>query len=553
MRRGCARRHTWRAPTASSTACRTAMPPRSASAAARCRWGSDSSWRWRACWRSIRRCWSWTKPRRASTPRPSCGSAPRCTACCRRAARSSSRTGCRRSRTAIASWCWRAAGCANRARTPTCCARVDCTRACTSCSSAIRRRRERRGGAMVTPAPRSAGLGLGRRAVWVLVGLGLVLVLDLAARFVVEVLWFRELEALPVLWVRLRTQVGLAALGLLLSFALLAAVVVGALRRGPALRSTRDGGIRIVPMDQRLRPLALGAAALLAVGFAAALAGHWLELRLAGARVPYGVREPWFGRDVGDFVFLLPAIRIWLDWGLSLVALAFGIGATLEAMLAAMAGARSLPHAARRRLGLLGAPFLLPGPARAPVAPYDCVYAPHGVVHAAGYTDVKVRLPAFRTLAVLAAAAAVAVAIGAWRGRGRWVVLVPAAWGLLAVIGLGILPAAVQKLVVEPNELEKERPYLEAAIRSTRNAYDLDAIDAKPTTLDRNLDAERLAAHADVLANIRLWDWQPLLATYGQIQEIRLYYDFLDVDVDRYTLDGAPRQLMLSAREIAYD
>jgi uncharacterized membrane protein (UPF0182 family) len=292
---------------------------------------------------------------------------------------------------------------------------------------------------------------------------------------------------------------------------------------------------------------------LAAFGFAVALAERWLDLQLANVRVPYGVREPWFGRDVADFVFVLPALRVGLDWALGLVALALGVGAALEATLAAMAGARALYPAARRRLALLGAVFLLVVGARVLLAQYDVVYAPHGVVHGAGYTDMRVRLPAFRLLAVLAFAGAAVVAYGGWRGRGRVILAVPAAWGLLAVVALGVVPAVVQKLVVEPNELEKERPYLEAAIRMTRDAYDLETIEATQVTLDRTLDADQLAAHADILENIRLWDWQPLLATYAQIQEIRLYYDFNDVDVDRYVVDGAPRQVMLAGREIAYD
>jgi len=405
----------------------------------------------------------------------------------------------------------------------------------------------------MTPARGLAPRVFQRRGIWLAAAVLLLLGVDLGTRFAVEVLWFAEQEALPILWTRLRGQILWGGIGFAVAFALLSAVVLGALRRGPAVRTSAAGGIRIVPLDQRLRPAAVGAAMLAALGFAVALGDRWLDLRLAGERVAYGIREPWFGRDVADYIFVLPAFRAGLDWLLGLVALALGVGIALEAALAAMSGVRSLVPAARRRLALLGALAFLVVGARMWVAQYDVVYTPHGVVHGAGYADMHARLPAFRVLALLAVAGAALVVVGGVRGRGRWPLVVPAVWGGAAVLGLALVPQAVQKLVVEPNELEKERPYLQSAIAMTRHAYDLERIEARPTVLERELDAERVNAHRDVLENIRLWDWEPLLATYGQIQEIRPYYDFNDVDVDRYRVDGAPRQIMLAARELAYD
>ena len=405
----------------------------------------------------------------------------------------------------------------------------------------------------MTARPRPGFGPLGQRGALIAAFLALLFVGDVGTRFAVDVLWFAEVGALPVLWTRLRAQLVWGGIGFVIAFAVLAAVVFSTLRRGPALRIATGGGVRIVPMDQRMRPAALGAAAVVAFGFAVALADHWLDFGLAASGVDYGVREPWFGRDVGDYVFTMPALRAALDWLLGLIALALAVSAASEAALAAMSATRTLPVTARRRIAGLAALLLAVIGARLLVAQYGVVYSAHGAVHGAGWADMHARLPAFRLLAVAAFAAAAVVALGGWRGRTRWIAGAPIAWLVIAALGLGVVPSLVQKLIVEPNELEKETPYLEAAIAMTRHAYELDDIAAEQVELDRSLDAARLTEHADVMQNVRLWDWQPLLATYGQIQEIRPYYVFNDVDIDRYRVGGMSRQLMIAAREIAYD
>jgi len=120
------------------------------------------------------------------------------------------------------------------------------------------------------------------------------------------------------------------------------------------------------------------------------------------------------------------------------------------------------------------------------------------------------------------------------------------------VVGLGMYPAFLQRLRVAPNELEAERPYIEANIRMTRAAYGLDRIQEKEFPADENLDARALARNEITLKNIRLWDYRPLLRTFAQLQEIRTYYKFQDVDNDRYIVNGEYRQLMLSPRELSY-
>jgi uncharacterized membrane protein (UPF0182 family) len=183
---------------------------------------------------------------------------------------------------------------------------------------------------------------------------------------------------------------------------------------------------------------------------------------------------------------------------------------------------------------------------------FNILFSSHGALFGAGYTDVNAHLPALRFMIVAALLAAVAVLYGTWRGKLKWLLAAPALLGLY-VVATGLVPSALQKLVVEPNELSKERQYIEHALRLTREAYDLGTIDEHPFDIEMSLDPATLHANRSLIDNIRLWDWRPLLSTYGQIQEIRLYYNFADVDIDRYTLNGQYRQVMLSPRELAYD
>ena len=392
-----------------------------------------------------------------------------------------------------------------------------------------------------------------RRVALAVIAVLFLISLNETARLSVDALWFQELGALQVFTTRLQQQALFAAAAFVVAFAVLALAALRVLRRGPALRWGNRGEVRIEPSDRRARPFVLAAAAMVAFFFAAPVADRWLDLRLAFAHQPYGIRDPVFGRDVGDYVFVLPAVQFATNWFLMLAAMALAATVALESGFVALTSARALSPGAVRGIGIWLGVLLLLACARLGIAQYDALYSTHGAVYGPAYTDVQARLPAMRLVGAACAVAAGLVFFGAWRQRVRWLFLAPAALAVLAVVALGIVPALVQRLLVEPNEFAKEKPYLENSIRMTRAAYDLDTVKSRPATLDRNLDAGTLARHRDLLDNIRLWDWQPLLATYSQLQEIRLYYNFHDVDIDRYPVQGGVRQVMLSARELAYD
>ena len=177
------------------------------------------------------------------------------------------------------------------------------------------------------------------------------------------------------------------------------------------------------------------------------------------------------------------------------------------------------------------------------------LYSTAGAIYGAAYTDVNVRLPlTYVTMAIALLLAAVLV-WNVWRRR-QWWPLTIAVWVVALVVLRGIVPAAYQSLIVNPNQLSKERDYIASNLDATKKAYDLNGIEQVPLLPTDALTPQRLEANQPTLRNIRLWDPRTLVTSYRQLQELRPYYVFLDADIDRYTVNGVYRQTMLSAREL---
>jgi hypothetical protein len=207
---------------------------------------------------------------------------------------------------------------------------------------------------------------------------------------------------------------------------------------------------------------------------------------------------------------------------------------------------------ARAHLLTLGALILLVKAGGYYLDTYDLLFSPRGIIFGAGYSDINAQLPALRVLTILSL---VCAAICIWQIGRRGIRPVFIALAVLLVgniIGLGIYPTLLQRFRVVPNEVVAERPYIEQNIKFTRMAYGLDRIQEEEFPAEETLTAEDLRKNDATIKNIRLWDHRPLLVTYAQLQEIRTYYRFVDVDNDRYMVDGQLRQVMLSARELSY-
>jgi uncharacterized membrane protein (UPF0182 family) len=206
---------------------------------------------------------------------------------------------------------------------------------------------------------------------------------------------------------------------------------------------------------------------------------------------------------------------------------------------------------ARRHLSLLAAAFLLVLAFGAWLDVPNLLLSPAGtgVVHGASYSDVAARLPALRLLLVLAVAGAALAIYHAFSLR-LWPIFAAIALYVVGAAGGAVYASVVQRLVVSPNEQARETPYMQHNVAATRRAFAIDQVEERAVSGDATLSRQDIVRNAETLTNVRLWDHQPLLDTFGQLQEIRTYYDFFSVDNDRYEIDGRYRQIMLSAREL---
>jgi uncharacterized protein len=270
-------------------------------------------------------------------------------------------------------------------------------------------------------------------------------------------------------------------------------------------------------------------------------------------QLPYGASDPVFGKDIGFYLFSLPAYVALKNW---LLLLLF-CSAVLAGAIYWLHGdieldkspLRLSPAAIAHASALLGFFFTLKAWSYG-LDRFLLLYGDNGVVVGAGYTDIHVELPVLWLLIGLAAAASVA----SWANI-RWrTYRIPAAAAITMfcssfVLSL-VVPALLQRFYVRPSELQLERPYIERNIALTQEAYNLRQITVKPFPAEQGLNSASLQANRATIDNIRLWDWRPLMDTYAQLQEIRTYYKFLDMDIDRYRLNGTYQQVMLSAREL---
>jgi len=399
-----------------------------------------------------------------------------------------------------------------------------------------------------------------RAAVIVLILLAFVL-LGLAGQILslyIDWLWFHEVQFLSVFLTTLQAQVLVGTVTAASFFVLFAVNILIALRGGPrdALVLVDDAlGLPsaeiLVPF---LRRLAWPVCGLLAVIAGWVGTDRWLVVLQALHATPFGVRDPLFGRDVAFYVFQLPlwnSIYGWL-WGVLLLT-SLAVVATYLCTRGIRLGTRGpvLTRAARAHLLILAALLLGLKACGYWLARFDLLFAHNGVVFGAGYADVHARLPLLTAALALAGALAllclVTIRLRTWR---------PLLGGVGALLLVGILggalyPALMQQYQVAPNEFDKEQSYLAFNIQATRLAYGLDNVQEQEFAADRPLTAPDLQQNAATIQNIRLWDTGPLLATYRQLQEIRTYYNFQSIDVDRYTLNGQYRQVTLAARELS--
>ncbi|MBC8253335.1 MAG: UPF0182 family protein [Ardenticatenia bacterium] len=288
-----------------------------------------------------------------------------------------------------------------------------------------------------------------------------------------------------------------------------------------------------------------------AVGMAAA--PRWLDFLRFFNQYAFGVEDPIFGRDVGFFVFSLPLYHFIQGWLITTLIMTL-LGVLIIYFFAQLNNIRqgeviALPHV-RLHVSAVGAGLFAVIAWGHRLAAYGLLYSPRGVAFGGSYTDVHAELPALQAMFWLALIIAVLLLANVYLRR-LWLPIIGAgAWMGIALIIVSIVPGFVQTYVVRPNELTLEAPYIAHNIQFTRQAFGLDDVEEHDFGQVEPLTAEALPRSRTILQNVRLWDYRPLLQTYRQIQEIRLYYHFNDLDVDRYQFGDEYRQVMLGAREL---
>jgi uncharacterized membrane protein (UPF0182 family) len=305
--------------------------------------------------------------------------------------------------------------------------------------------------------------------------------------------------------------------------------------------------------DKRITTFYIVISFIIAFLLSALVATYWGTVLQYFNKVPFNEADPFFGKDVGFYVFDMPFYRVVYSSLMTVLVIAFiavGVIYLITKAIDTKWGTIIIEKPAKAHIpGLIGSILLLKAVGYY-LNIYQLVYSPRGANFGLSCTDAVAQLPAFKILIGVAIISAIIVFADMSR---RGLKLTAGGIALLVAVHIivgNLYPWVVQKFTVEPNELEKERPYITYTIDMTRKAYGLDKIAEKPYPASVNLTWDDLEHNLDTLNNVRLWDERPILDTYNQLQALRLYYNFKNVDVTRLKLNGDYRQVMLAAREM---
>jgi hypothetical protein len=395
--------------------------------------------------------------------------------------------------------------------------------------------------------------------------IAIVVVLSTVLGLVQKWLWMRQLDYAGIFWTLLSVKWGIFGVTLIVSVLYLWVNLRFAARNidmvdgesfNKAFKHPVDASRTInIDVSPKLMVFAIDfAIVVLSLIFALSVSGQWdtyLRFRYGG---PFGVADPLFGVDLGFYVFRLPFYEMVQG---SITVLTIGALAILS--FCALFGVRQSKSTGKITLrdgvaqhfivllfilvANFGWGFILDH--------YQLVYSSLGVVHGAGYAAAHVTRAALWVMTGASALACVLLAIVFFRTRTKHIVAGIVTYAVLYIVAVLALPFLFQTFVVKPNELSLETPYLNHYIDYTRQAYKLVGIQETAYPALSDLTPEVIARNQDTIQNIRLWDSRPLLQTYQQTQAIRLYYEFYNVDVDRYHLADGYHQVMLASRELA--
>jgi uncharacterized protein len=384
--------------------------------------------------------------------------------------------------------------------------------------------------------------------------------------YYVDSLWFDSLGYIDVFWTTLDVQAAAFVIFASMTFV----VLYGAYAAFKPPRLGELTGVPILingqpiqlPVEPVLRLIALAGSLVIAFVTGAGMMANWETLALywySRSGPASSLADPIFGRPLNFYLFTLPAWEMISGWLLTLGVLVCAIAGFFVVIAG---GSRLLSRSragestgAWRGLSIGFAFVLLVLAARVYLGRFEQLFDDRGgaIFSGVAYTDAHVTLLGMLVVAAaLVLGAAIALVNAVTAPKLRWLIaaVVPA---VVCYVVVGLLASYVSGFIVKPNELVRETPYITHNIEFTRQAYGLDRIVRQPFQADAGIDALDLPNNQSTIRNIRLWDWRALQDTLRQIQAIRTYYEFPDVDIDRYVIDGSLRQMMVAARELNVD
>jgi uncharacterized membrane protein (UPF0182 family) len=385
-----------------------------------------------------------------------------------------------------------------------------------------------------------------------------------ALSYWVDLLWFESLGYGDVFWKARGLQWGIFAAFAVLTFLILYGIF-SALKRAHRDDLPSDHTVFIAGQEVKLslkpvlRIISIGGSLIIGVITGGTMAAQWQTLALwwYAPQTAGAMADPIFGKPLGFYLFTLPAWQLIVGWLMTLSVIACLLAAVFLAVAggsrALTGGRRGLSELPWRALSIATAFLLLIVAMRVYLSRFEQLFDHHTIFDGVTYTDAHVTLTGLLVVCVaLLLGAVIAAAGGLFAPRGRWLVasLAPA---VLCYAVVGVVGWYVSSFLVKPNELMREQPYIVHNIEMTQQAYGLDRFLLRQFPAETTVDATDPANNQLTLQNIRLWDVKALQDTLRQIQEIRTYYDFPDIDIDRYQIDGSMREVMLAARELNVD
>jgi len=398
---------------------------------------------------------------------------------------------------------------------------------------------------------------------WIWIVAGLVLALVFSSRLLsiyLSALWFESLGFSSVYWTIFKLK-----LGLFVGFAVVTALLLGGtfwlFQRlfGAAAFENRTIILNNQPFQfspaRVIRPLGWVVAAFFGLVYGFAMKDEWQEFSLFFHQPQTVARDPIFGKTLGFYLFSLPFFNSLSSWltGVTFIILCAALAYSLLGLPQTVLkpSVRWSSGAAFRAVCCALALFLIVLSWRVYLSRFPALWEDHQIFSGVTYTEAHYSLPALFLVSIALLIGAVVLLVNAFiLRRFSWVLVSLAIPIAVYIAGVVLVPSYVQGFIVKPNELDRETPYITHNIEWTRKAFALDQLEQRDFEAETSTSGVDIGNNRDTIDNIRLWDWQALKDTLKQVQAIRTYYDFSDVDVDRYSAGGKTRQMMIAPREI---